>query len=60
MEYFMIFSLIAVTTLAILLIRYLINRVINKGADAIRNARIDRKNASRSNEPTDLSDRFRK
>ena len=47
-------------TLFILVARYVISAVVNKGADAIRNAIVDKKNAQESRGSENLADRFRK
>ena len=44
----------------ILIARFVISAVVNKGADAIRNAIVDKKNTKESQEPENLADRFRK
>ena len=47
-------------TAMILIIRFVVTAVINKGADAVRNAVVDRKNAQQPNEATSLANKYRK
>ena len=44
----------------ILIIRFVISAAVNKGADAIRNKVVEKKNAKDTREPENLADRFRK
>ena len=50
---------IVVAVVIILVIRYAISRAVHKGADAIRNAVVDKKNTKSSKEPENLADRYR-
>ena len=56
----MIILLVVALTVALLCVRFVITKVINKGTDAIRNKIADRKNAQASHEPTNLADRYKK
>jgi len=53
-----LFFVIAAIVAIVYVIRYAINRAIDKGVDAVRNARVEKKNGIDSNEPENLSDRY--
>jgi len=54
-----LFIIIGLTAM-ILIIRFVVTAVINKGADAVRNAVVNKKNQQAPNEPTSLADKYRK
>ena len=51
--------IIAGLTAVIMLIRYVINSAINKGVDAIHNARVEKKNKENPRGHENLADRYR-
>jgi len=59
MEILIIIVAIVVVGLFIYLVRYIINNLVNKGADAIHNARVKKKNEEESSEPTNLADKYK-
>ena len=53
--------ILAVAVVALIyVIRYVISSAVDKGADAIRNSIVQKKNAEKTNESENLADRFGK
>ncbi len=46
-------------TVAFFIVRYVISLVVHKGADAISNAIVDKKNKTQPQEPENLADRYK-
>ena len=59
MEWVWIILVVGGVTLIIYGINYVVKNLINKGTDAIQNARADKKNAETPTEPTSLADKYK-
>lgn len=59
-EIIIVILAIAVLTAVVLFIRWIVSAAVNKGANAVRNAMVEKKNKEKPQAAENLADRYRK